>query len=58
MVKIKFNLLQILTMSSLNVKHQGKAPIIWHFKSDISEAYKVQIDCLKIHSLILMINVI
>ena len=25
MIKIKFNLLQILTMNSLNVKHQGKS---------------------------------
>ena len=26
-MKIKFNLLQILTMNSLNVKHQGKSSI-------------------------------
>ena len=25
MIKIKFNMLQILTMNSLNVKHQGKS---------------------------------
>ena len=43
-------------MSSLNVKHQGKAPTNWHLTcqltwiykhSDISEAYKVQVDCLE-----------
>ena len=52
MIKINLNLLQTLTMHSLNVK-----PINWHFislhafmktlKSNISEAYKVQVDCLK-----------
>ena len=38
-------------MNSLNVKHQGKTPINWHLwkllKSDISKAYKVQVDCLE-----------
>ena len=54
MIKINFNLLQILTMNSLNVKHQGKSSNQLAFqafmktlKSDISEAYKVQVDCLK-----------
>ena len=55
MIKIKFNLLQILIINSLNVKHQGKSsisPASLHefmkaLKSDISEAYKVQVDCLK-----------
>ena len=52
MIKINLNLLQTLTMHSLNVK-----PMNWHFislhafmktlKSNISEAYKVQVDCLK-----------
>ena len=31
MRKIKFNLLQILTMISLHVRHQEKAPINWYF---------------------------
>ena len=60
MIKINFNLLQILTMNSLNVKHQGKIAtnqLVFHLsvytylwkllKSNISEAYKVQVDCLK-----------
>ena len=59
MIKIKFNLLQTLTMNSLNVKHQGKllqpisiSPVNLHafmktLKSNISEAYTVQGDCLK-----------
>ena len=59
MIKINFNLLQILTMNSLNVKHQGKSSnqLAFHLsalyvfmkalKSNISEAYKVQVDCLK-----------
>ena len=41
-------------MNSLNVKHQGKSSNQLAFqafmktlKSDISEAYKVQVDCLK-----------
>ena len=65
MIKINFNLLQILTMNSLNVKHQGKSSNQLAFqafmktlKSDISEAYKVQVDYLKIQSLILMIKMI
>ena len=48
-------------------KTKEKAPINLHFtcqltciyetlKSNISEAYKVQVDCFKIHSLILMIK--
>ena len=71
MIKIKFNLLQIMTMNSLNVKHQGKScnqlafPLsayshlwkLWYF-SDISEPFKVQFDCFKIQSLILMIKMI
>ena len=55
---IKFNLLQMLTMSSLNVKHQGNlqsigiSPVSLHafiktLKSNISEVYKVQVDYLK-----------
>ena len=55
---IKFNLLQMLTMSSLNVKHQGNlqsigiSPVSLHafiktLKSSISEVYKVQVDYLK-----------
>ena len=58
MIKIKFNLLQMLTMSSLNVKHQGNlqsigiSPVSLHafiktLKSNISEVYKVQVDYLK-----------
>ena len=58
MIKIKYlNLLQILIINSLNVKHQEKAHINWHFtcqlarmktlKNNISEAYKVQVECLK-----------
>ena len=60
MIKINFNLLQILTMNSLNVKHQGKIASnqlafhlsaynhLWKLlKSNISEAYKVQVDSLK-----------
>ena len=59
MIKINFNLLQILTLSSLNVKHRGKIynrlachlsayTHLWKtLKSNISEAYKVQVDCLK-----------
>ena len=57
MIKINFNLLQILKMNSLNVKHQGKRSN-WHFicqltrimktlQSNISEADKVQVDCLE-----------
>ena len=52
-------------MNSLNVKHQGKSSNQLAFqafmktlKSDISEAYKVQVDCLKIQSLILIIKII
>ena len=58
MIKINFNLLQILTMNSLNVKHQGKSSNqlafhmsaythLWNLKSNISEVYKIQVDCLK-----------
>ena len=55
-----FNLLQILIMNSLNVKHQEKkvqsigiSPVSLQvfmktLRNDISEAYKVQADCLKI----------
>ena len=49
----------------MNVKHQEKTSNQLAFqafmktlKSDISEAYKVQVDCLKIQSLILMIKMI
>ena len=31
MIKIKFNLSQILTMNSLNFKHQGKSSNRWAF---------------------------
>ena len=55
MIKINFNLLQSLTMNSLNVKHQEKSSnqlvfqlsAYTHLESDISKAYKVQVDCLK-----------
>ena len=33
MIKTNFNLLQILTMNSLDVKHQEKTPINWHFEN-------------------------
>ena len=57
-IKINFNLLQTLTTNSLNIKYQGKntnhgiSPVSLHafmktLKSNISEAYKVQVDCLK-----------
>ena len=52
-------------MNSLNVKHKGisVSPVSLHafmktLKSDISEAYKVQVDCLKIQCLLLMIKMI
>ena len=41
MIKIKFSLLQILTINLLNVKHQGK--LYENFKEQFSEAYKVQV---------------
>ena len=56
MIKKKFKLLNILTINSLNVKHQGKnlqsiriSPVSVHafmktLKSNISK--KVQVDCL------------
>ena len=59
MIKINFNLLQILKMNLLNAKHQrrssqsvGISPLSLHafmktLKSNISGAYKVQVDCLK-----------
>ena len=45
-------MLQKLTLNSLNVKHQGKIcsnqfSFMKTLKSIISEAYKVQVDCLK-----------
>ena len=68
MVKMKFNLLQILTMNSLNIKHQVKysnqlTPVsllafMKTLKNDTSEAYKLQVDSAKIQSLILMIKMI
>ena len=55
MIKINFNLLQILTMNSLNVKHQRKSfsQLAFHLSAHtllwklISEVYKGQVDCLK-----------
>ena len=58
MIKINFNLLQILIMNLLNIKHQRKSTnqlashLAFHLscafmktvKSDISAAYKVQVD--------------
>ena len=40
MIKIKSSLLQILTMNSLNVKHQGKALINWHFTCQLTRIYE------------------
>ena len=57
MIKINFNLLQILTINSLNLKHQEKklqsigiSPASLHafmktLKSNISEAFTLQADC-------------
>ena len=58
MIKTNFSLLQILTNNSLNGKHQGKSSnhlafhlsvtrILKTLKSNNSEAYKAQVDCLK-----------
>ena len=58
MIRINFSLLQILTVNSLiqtprkKCKSIGVSPVSLHtfmetLKSDISEAYKVQVDCLK-----------
>ena len=56
MIKINFNLLQSLAMNSLNVKHKVQSITILSvslhafikiLKSNISEPYKVQVDCLK-----------
>ena len=59
MIKINFNLFQILKMNLLNAKHQrrsfqsiGIAPLSLHafmktLKCNISGACKVQVDCLK-----------
>ena len=68
MIKIKFNLLQILTRKSLiecqtpkkKLQSIGISPVRLHafmeiLKTDILEAHKVQVDCLKTESLILMI---
>ena len=41
MMKIKFNLLPILTMNSLNVKHHKEiAPINWHFTYQLTQIYE------------------
>ena len=40
MVKINFNLLQMLAMNSLNFKHQGKAPINFHFICQLTPIYE------------------
>ena len=72
MIKIKFNLLQIMTMNSLNVKHQGKnwlqstgiSPISLHaFMKTLTRAIfqkyaKYKLTVWKIQSLIFMINMI
>ena len=53
MIKIKLSLLQMLTINSLKkLQSIGILPVSLHalmktLKSDISEAYKVQVDCLK-----------
>ena len=59
MIKINFNLLQILTKQFIecqtprkNIQSIGVSPVSLHasmktLKSNISEAYKVQGDCLK-----------
>ena len=39
MIKIKFNLLQILTMNSLIVKQHGKAPINWNLTCQLTLIY-------------------
>ena len=56
MIKIKFNLLQILTIKSLNVKHQRKKlhsigillvslhEFMKTLKNDMSEVYKAQVE--------------
>ena len=51
------------TNTKENLQLIGISPVSLHafmktLKSDISEAYKVQVDCLKIQSLILMIKMI
>ena len=40
MIKINLNLLQILTMNSVNIKHQEKAPINWHFTCQLTLIYE------------------
>ena len=67
MIKMRFSLLQILNeLTEFHIRRKklqsiGISPVSLHafkktLKSDISKAYKVQVDCLRFHGLILMMN--